>query len=75
MLARENIADEHRPWATIISNAPVIPHEDMDRAPASIRAICPTDEYAISDFKSGCRKQIILVRMAPIMEIVKIRGL
>jgi len=38
----------------------------LDNIPANINPICPTDEYAISDFKSGWRKQINLVATAPV---------
>lgn len=65
-----NKAEELSPWATIIINLPVMPHEELDNIPVSISPICPTDEYAIRDFKSGCRIQIILVMIAPIIEIL-----
>jgi len=64
-LAKIKRADELNPWAIIIINAPYIPHVVLVSSPASIRPICPTDEYAINDFKSGCRKQINLVVQAP----------
>lgn len=38
------------------------------------RPIWPTEEYAIRDFISGCRVQIILVIIAPHIEIDKIEG-
>lgn len=68
ILARENSADEHRPCAIIIIIVPDIPHVENDNVPEIINPICPTEEYAISDFKSGCRRQIILVRNAPISD-------
>lgn len=37
--------------------------------PATISPICPTDEYAISDFISDCRKQIIDVITPPTIAI------
>jgi hypothetical protein len=40
----------------------------LDIIPVSINPICPTDEYAISDFRSGCRIQINLVAIAPVIE-------
>lgn len=43
---------------------------------AAVRSpICPTDEYAINDFKSGWRKQIILVKAAPHIAILTINGI
>jgi len=32
---------------------PLIPQVDIDIDPATIIPICPTEEYAIRDFKSG----------------------
>lgn len=49
---------------------PVIPHDELDSIPVSIRPICPTEEYAIKDFKSGWRIQINLVATAPVIEIL-----
>jgi len=37
----------------------------LAKSPADIRPMWPTEEYAISDFKSGCRMQIRLVAEAP----------
>jgi len=37
----------------------------LEKAPANIKDICPTDEYAIKDFRSICRKQITLVKTPP----------
>jgi len=59
------MADEHKPWAIIIIIVPDIPHLENDNVPEIISPICPTDEYAINDFKSGCRRQIMLVSTAP----------
>jgi len=39
-----NNADELSPWATIIINLPVIPQDELDNMPVSIRPMCPTDE-------------------------------
>lgn len=50
-----------------------MPQEVLVINPDSISPMCPTDEYAIIDFRSVCRMQIILVTMAPISEI-EIRG-
>jgi len=50
--------------------APINPHVVFDKAPANMSPMCPTDEYAISDLRSGCRRQIILVKIAPIMDIL-----
>jgi len=69
ILANENRADEHSPWATIISKVPLIPQFEIVSVPEIISPIWPTDEYAINDFKSGWRKQIILVITAPVIEI------
>lgn len=41
------------------------PHTVFDISPLIIRLIWPIDEYAIRDFRSVCRKQIILVMTAP----------
>ena len=37
----------------------------MDKSPANKSPIWPTEEYAIRDFKSGCRRQMKLVATAP----------
>lgn len=68
--ANENRADDDRPWAIIINAAPINPHWELDNLPANINPMWPTDEYAINDFKSGCRRQISLVMIAPISEIL-----
>ena len=65
-----NSADELNPWATIIIRLPVIPHAEFDNMPVSINPIWPTDEYAISDLRSGWRIQISLVAIAPVIEIL-----
>lgn len=44
ILANENKADEHRPWAIIINRAPLIPHEECVIIPATIIPMCPTEE-------------------------------
>jgi hypothetical protein len=68
--AKENRADDERPCAIIISIAPISPHVVLERAPASISPMWPTDEYAINDLRSGWRRQIILVITAPIIDIL-----
>ena len=65
MLARTNRADEHRPWAIIIIRPPERPHFVLVDMPANIMPICPTEEYAIKDFKSGWRRHKNLVITAP----------
>jgi hypothetical protein len=65
MFAKINSADDLSPWAIIIIRALDIPHTELDSIPVSINPMCPTDEYAISDLRSGCRMQIILVAAAP----------
>lgn len=44
---------------------------EKDSTPAINNPICPTEEYAIKDFMSGCRKQMNLVIIAPIREILR----
>lgn len=44
MFARQNIAEDTRPWAIIIARPPYIPNEVLDITPATISPICPTDE-------------------------------
>jgi len=65
ILARINKADDLNPWAIIMIRALDIPHIEFDSIPVNISPICPTDEYAIRDFRSGWRMQIILVAAAP----------
>ncbi len=65
MFANKNIAEEHKPWANIIVSAPLQPHLEHVIIPAMSSPICPIDEYAIRAFKSGWRKQITLVKIAP----------
>ena len=48
-----NSADDLSPCATIIIKLPVIPQEEFDSIPVSISPMCPTDEYAIRDLRSG----------------------
>jgi len=74
MFARANNADEHSPCAIIRVKALFQPQEVLDIIPAVNSPICPTDEYAINDFKSVCRKQINLVIHAPHRAILEISG-
>lgn len=52
IFADENIPEEQTPWATIITTAPLIPHEVTETQPAIMKAICTTEEYAIITFRS-----------------------
>jgi hypothetical protein len=69
-LAKINNPEEHRPCATIIIIDPHIAQFELLIAAARSNPIWPTDEYAIKDLMSDCRKQIILVTIAPITEIL-----
>lgn len=73
-MAIENIAEDTSPWAIIIAVAPAHPHRVLVIRPEIKIAIWPTEEYAIKDFISVCRKQIILVIKAPHMEILINKG-
>jgi hypothetical protein len=44
ILARENRAEEHSPWASIIVKEPYQPQRLVVRRAAVKRAICPTEE-------------------------------
>lgn len=68
MLAKENIEDEQNPCAISIVRAPCQPHLVFDIIPPVARPICLTEEYAISDLTSVCRKQINLARAPPIVQ-------
>lgn len=70
MLAIQNSAEELNPWAIIIDSLACIPNLELDNIPAIISPMCPTEEYAISDFISDCRKQIMDVITPPIKAIV-----
>ena len=69
-----NNAEDLNPCATIIAIAPIIPHFVEVMVPPNINPICPTDEYAINDFRSVCRMQINLVNIAPTIEILRINA-
>ena len=44
IFASENIADEHKPWATIIIRAPELPQFLNVMVPEIIRPMWPIDE-------------------------------
>lgn len=64
-LARANRADEARPWAIIMVREPINLHWENIKSLQSISPIWLTDAYAIRDFISGWRAQIIAVYAAP----------
>lgn len=66
MFAITNSADDLSPWAIIIAREACIPHLVFEFIPATTNPMCPTEEYAISDFKSVCRIQINPVTSAPV---------
>lgn len=65
MFAKQNNADDARPCAIIRIMAPVKPHGVWMRIPATTNPMWLTDEYAIRDFRSVCRRQIDPVMMIP----------
>lgn len=65
VLARQNSADEVKPWATISSMAPDRPHWVCSVIDAITRPMWLMEEYAIKDFKSVCCRQVRLARIAP----------
>lgn len=73
MLARANIHEEHRPWASIIVRAPCHPQVVFDIMPPVARPMWLTEEYAIRDFTSVWRRQINLVIVAPTKLILMTR--
>lgn len=75
IFAKANRAEEHKPWAILIDRAPSQPHV-LEVIVAAVRSpMWPTDEYAIKDFRSGWRRQIILVRAAPHIAMLTIIGI
>lgn len=64
-LAKIKSADEQSPWAIMIINPPHIAQFEFVKILANISPMCPTDEYAINDLMSDCRRQIKLVIIAP----------
>lgn len=73
MLAIENRAEEERPWAIIMKEAPQNPICEYLKAPAIRRPMCPTEEYAIRDFRSVCRRHMREVVIAPHRAMLMIR--
>lgn len=73
MFTNKNRADEDKPWASIMIIAPFRPMWDRVNRAANTMPIWATDEYAISDFKSFCRIQFILVIIAPVILILIIQ--
>lgn len=69
IFAIQNNADELSPCAIIIARLACSPNFEFVSIPATINPIWPTDEYAIIDFISDCRKQIIDVITPPINAI------
>jgi len=67
------MAEDISPCAIISVSAPLIPHAPRENIPDATILICPTEEYAISAFRSVCRRHIILVVSAPHTQQV-IRG-
>ena len=65
MFAIQKSADDLNPWAIIIDSLACSPSLEFVSIPATISPMCPTDEYAIIDFMSDCRKQIIDVTTPP----------
>lgn len=57
--------EEVRPWAIIRAVAPMKLHGVWIRIATITSAMWLTDEYAIRDFKSVCRKQMELVITIP----------
>lgn len=65
MFARQKRAEEVRPWAIIRINAPENPQGVWIKMPPTTNPMWLTEEYAIRDFKSVCRRQIEPVMMIP----------
>lgn len=74
VLASANRAEEENPCAIIIIMVPSQPQMEFDIRPATSKPIWPTDEYAIRDFISGCRIQMVLVTTAPHIAVEQIKG-
>jgi hypothetical protein len=75
MLAMAKSAEEQRPCAIIIVILAFHPQFVPVINPVVISPICPTDEYAIRDFRSDCRIQIIAVITAPHILNVEKKGI
>lgn len=67
MLAKANMPDLIRPCAIIIEKAPSHPHLFIENIPLITSAICLTEEYAIMDFISVCRKHRKAVIAPPVI--------
>ena len=65
MFARQNSAEEVRPWAIIRTSAPVRPQGVWERIPATTSPMWLTEEYAIRALRSVWRKQIDPVMIMP----------
>lgn len=65
MLAKQNKPEEHSPCATIKEYAPQIPQYLIVIKPLKTIPIWQTEEYAIKDFKSVCRKHTSLTNTPP----------
>ena len=53
IFANANNAEDVSPWAIIISIDPINPQLELENIALNISPICPTDEYAIIDLRSG----------------------
>lgn len=65
MLARQNSIEEVRPWEIIRIIAPEKAHWVWIMVAAMTSPMWLTEEYAIKDFRSICRRQMALVITAP----------
>lgn len=72
IFAMQNSADDLSPWAIIIDSLACSPSLEFVNIPATINPMWPTDEYAIIDFISDCRRQIIDVTTPPTIAIAMI---
>lgn len=65
MFAKQNRADDVRPWAIMRMRAPAKLQGVWIRIAAATRPMWPTEEYAIRDLRSVWRRQIEPVIMTP----------
>lgn len=63
------MAEDLIPWAIIIDKPAWTPNFELVSTPATIKPMCPIDEYAIIDFISDCRRQINDVITPPTIAI------
>ena len=70
MLAPKNIPEEQTPCDTIIIILPSTPHSPDEKRPTIIRAMCTTEEYAITTFISLVITQMIPKMVLPTSEII-----